>query len=90
MSEPANKRSDLGLVLFLLVLAAVPRLWSIDSLGLSHFDEGGYANSALAVCDGTAPEAFQPLQHLLPIEAMPGYIASAAPFRFVLQRTGGC
>lgn len=45
-------RTDLGIGLLLVVLAAALRFWQLDSLGLTHFDEGSYAMTGrwLATC----------------------------------------
>lgn len=62
---PRWKRQDTGCVVALVVLAALPRVWSFDQLGLNHFDEGGYALSARASALGELPEGMYPLQHFL-------------------------
>lgn len=51
--------------LFLLVLvAAALRFWAYGRLGIDHFDEGGYAMSAMAVYEWRVDWLY-PLQHLL-------------------------
>jgi 4-amino-4-deoxy-L-arabinose transferase-like glycosyltransferase len=52
--------------LLLLALAAlIPRLIAFGSLGVDHFDEGGYAMTAAAIASGDAPRGFYPLLHYL-------------------------
>ena len=48
----------------LLLLAAALRFWSYDTLGIDHYDEGGYAMSAMAVYEWRS-ELLYPLQYLL-------------------------
>lgn len=38
-----NDRADFGFGLLLVAFAAALRFWQLDSLGLTHFDEGSYA-----------------------------------------------
>lgn len=51
--------------LALIAVAAILRLWGFGSLGLDHFDEGGYAMSARAVAEGAFGTERYPLQHFL-------------------------
>lgn len=48
----------------LLLTAAVLRFWSYDTLGIDHYDEGGYAMSAMAVYEWRS-DLMYPLQYLL-------------------------
>lgn len=58
-------RRDTWTALSLALLAAVLRLWNLGDLGITHFDEGGYAMSALAIHDHAVPRDLYPLQHFL-------------------------
>lgn len=57
-------RTDTIILSLLLLIAAVFRFWAYDTLGIAHFDEGGYAMSAMAVYEWRADWLY-PLQHLL-------------------------
>jgi 4-amino-4-deoxy-L-arabinose transferase-like glycosyltransferase len=62
--DPERSRFDRGL-LAILILAAVLRFWAWESVGLDHFDEGGYAMSARSIAEGAFSEDRYPLQHFL-------------------------
>lgn len=64
-SPVAWTRRDTWTALTLTLLAAVLRLWNLGDLGITHFDEGGYAMSALAIHDAAVPRDLYPLQHFL-------------------------
>jgi 4-amino-4-deoxy-L-arabinose transferase-like glycosyltransferase len=59
------RAGDLAWLVVLTVAGAVLRLRGFQDLGLSHYDEGGYAMGAAAIRSGTAPADFYPLQHFL-------------------------
>ena len=56
---------DGWLLLWLTLLAALPRFWGLTAAGLTHFDEGAYAMSARAIAAGELPGGLYPLQHFL-------------------------
>ena len=58
-------RRDTWTALGLALLAAALRLWHLGDLGITHYDEGGYAMSALAIHDNAVPQDLYPLQHYL-------------------------
>ena len=63
--QALTKGPDPWLALALTVLAAIPRFWSFDGLGLVQFDEAVYAIGSHAVYDGAFPKALLPFQHEL-------------------------
>lgn len=55
-------RGDTAVAALLVALAAVVRFWNLDALGLTHFDEGAYAETALWIATfGREGAAFQPV-----------------------------
>jgi len=56
--------TDTIILFMLLSLAAGFRFWTYTRLGIDHYDEGGYAMSALAIYEWRA-DLLYPLQHFL-------------------------
>ena len=57
-------QADTIFLSLLMLIAAALRFWAYDKLGIDHYDEGGYAMSAMAVYEWRADWLY-PLQHLL-------------------------
>lgn len=65
----------------LALLALLVRLPNFNQLGLTHFDEGGYAVGALALARGEGPDQFLSQQHFL---SPPGYFGLGGMFMQVV------
>ena len=64
MTKQAWKLQDTVILSSLLLVAAGIRFWAFARLGIDHYDEGGYAMSAMAVFEWRG-DLLYPLQHLL-------------------------
>lgn len=76
-------------LLVLTAVAAALRFWAWGTIGLDHFDEGGYAMSARSIAEGSFLDDRYPLQHFLSPPFLFGVAGSvmrlAGPHDFVLS-----
>lgn len=70
MTTGTTRRPFWPLIGLLTLLGAVPRLWNLDRLGLTHFDEGMYAMAALWV---TLPRGLAEIDPAAALYAPPGF-----------------
>lgn len=74
MSEAQRGRAEWCWVALMTLVGAVLRLWSLDRLGLTHFDEGMYAMAAFWV---TLPRGLAEIDPAAALYAPPGFVALA-------------
>lgn len=70
MTSPPRCSPEWPLIGLVTLLGAVLRLWSVDRLGLTHFDEGMYAMAALWV---TLPRGLAEIDPAAALYAPPGF-----------------
>lgn len=75
-ASPISRR-EWAVVLALTVAALVLRIWNIQSAGLTHFDEGVYAFSALGLSQPGQPHLWYPTQEKFSPPLFPALLAVA-------------